>query len=253
MHTARQKYISNQQLCNIASRLGLPGYIQLKPFSIKSWMPPGMTVVEPQKKELPAVNASEPSNITFPQQTSVSSKPNDDSLIDSNQGKGSKNRKKRVKKNAYFSPIANKVYFRSSFLEAFSDSVKTVADVVEAIIGAAYISGGRESALKAAKSLRIPFTEVEEWSDFDRRECTPQMGINRFLDTSAVAVIEDTTGHTFRKRHLLALALVSFAVPLFDVKIKRNAKTHSTFNTAEMKIHQRLEFIGDAVLDFCKH
>ncbi|KAF9452469.1 ribonuclease III [Macrolepiota fuliginosa MF-IS2] len=216
LHTARQRYISNQQLCHIASQFGLPGYIQLKPFNIKSWMPPGLKLADVQRKESIAAGGNERENHT-PSSQGTTGRPNEDSLVGFEAGKRSKSRKKRPKKTAPSSPIAN----------------KTVADVVEAIMGAAYISDGRDAALRAAKALMIPFFEVEEWSDFDRKVRMPYPNASDSLEPSVIRSIEDIICHTFRRPHLLALALA-----------------HSTFNNMEMKNHQRLEFIGDAVLDF---
>lgn len=212
LHTARQKYISNQQLCDITSHLGLPGYIQVKPFNLKSWLPHGMRLGDPQK-ESTSVKPTQPSSNTLYEQSSKPSKP----LMDPDTANRSTNRKKRPKNSPLLSPIAN----------------KTVADVAEAIIGAACISGGRDAGLKAAKALMIPFTGIEEWCDLDRDDCIPQPSTGRHLETSAVNAIEGIIGHALQKKHLLTLALI-----------------HSTFNTAEMKNHQRLEFIGDAILDF---
>lgn len=84
-----------------------------------------------------------------------------------------------------------------------------MADVAEAILGAACISGGRDAALRAAKALMIPFTEIEEWSDLVRTDCIPSVSKNQNLDTSMITTIENIIGHTIQKTHLLALALVS--------------------------------------------
>lgn len=40
LHTARQRIISNKSLFQNASRVGLPAYIQAKPFASKQWHPP---------------------------------------------------------------------------------------------------------------------------------------------------------------------------------------------------------------------
>lgn len=36
------------------------------------------------------------------------------------------------------------------------------------------------------------------------------------------------------------------------MEIIQKVQTHTSFNTLEMKHHQRLEFIGDAVLEICE-
>lgn len=44
LHAARQRIISNKVLMQNADRIGLPQYIQSKPFSHKLWYPPNFTV-----------------------------------------------------------------------------------------------------------------------------------------------------------------------------------------------------------------
>lgn len=213
LHTARQRYISNQQLCYAASRLGLPGYIQLKPFNIKSWIPPGMKLADVHKKESSAAAAGGPEDINATPRNTMPSRLNDSSAADPNTGKGSKGRKKRPKKTTPLSPIASKVDLRMRFPnESSNQSFQTVADVAEAIIGAAYISDGREAALKATKALMIPFVEIEEWSDFGRKARIPQPNANGSPDPFVIHSIEEIIGHRFRKPHLLALALVQYRV-----------------------------------------
>lgn len=47
MHIDRQKIISNKSLLHNASRVGLPPYIQAKPFTFKVWQPPNFQIVAP--------------------------------------------------------------------------------------------------------------------------------------------------------------------------------------------------------------
>jgi len=89
LHTSRQKYISNQQLCSITSRTGLPGYIQVKPFNFKSWMPPGMQLEDPHRKAVSVVGSTGSTNRDI--------------------GKRPKNRKKHSKQNMPLLTIASKV------------------------------------------------------------------------------------------------------------------------------------------------
>lgn len=44
LHAARQRIISNKVLMQNADRIGLPQYVQSKPFSHKLWYPPNFTV-----------------------------------------------------------------------------------------------------------------------------------------------------------------------------------------------------------------
>jgi len=49
LHTARQRMISNKSLFQSASRVGLPAYIQAKPFAPKQWRPPNFKLNQPSR------------------------------------------------------------------------------------------------------------------------------------------------------------------------------------------------------------
>ncbi|EMD41084.1 hypothetical protein CERSUDRAFT_131598, partial [Gelatoporia subvermispora B] len=114
---------------------------------------------------------------------------------------------------------------------------KVCADVVEAIIGAAYLSGGQEVALRAAKVLNVGMTDIEQWSDFARRATfiTDPPASTRthrgFLEM--LRAVEGIVGCRFEKPHLLLQAL-----------------THASIRGYEVLNYDRLEFLGDAILDF---
>ncbi|KAJ7179907.1 hypothetical protein C8R43DRAFT_1084028 [Mycena crocata] len=110
---------------------------------------------------------------------------------------------------------------------------KVVADVAEGILGAAYLSGGSDTALMAAKAMCIPFPNVEKWSDFGRKLLLPPPTISAKLKTGAIPAVESIMKHKFKHPHLLAQAL-----------------THSSVSAYERVSYERLEFIGDAILDF---
>lgn len=109
-------------------------------------------------------------------------------------------------------------------------SSKVLADVVEAIIGAAYLDGGIE---KSSRCLPIFLQEVE-WISMDgaieklyQRVPTP----NDLVCPSVLPQIEALLGYTFSKRILLVEALTHPC-----------SKDHTVS-------YQRLEFLGDSVLD----
>jgi len=110
---------------------------------------------------------------------------------------------------------------------------KAIADVVEAIIGAAYVTGGSETALNASKALRIAVPSVDQWSDFARKALAPPPDVTTRLRPGTVEAIEEIMGHKFHRPHILAQAL-----------------THASIQGFEMTCYQRLEFLGDAILDF---
>ena len=108
-------------------------------------------------------------------------------------------------------------------------STKTLADVVEALIGASYIDQGLEGALAC---IRI-FLPKEQW--LSHPECLTtllsqsptQPSIPPFLST-----VERLIGYKFANPSLLLEAL-----------------THSSFSSNDAPSYERLEFLGDAVLD----
>lgn len=87
-------------------------------------------------------------------------------------------------------------------------ALQAVADVAEAIIGAAYISGGRDLALKVTKALNIPLPNVNRWSDFGRKALAPPPNVTSKLREGSLQAVEAIIGHKFSRPHLLAQALV---------------------------------------------
>ncbi|KAF7352866.1 hypothetical protein MVEN_01253600 [Mycena venus] len=110
---------------------------------------------------------------------------------------------------------------------------KICADVAEAILAAAYLSGGTDTALMAAKAMHIPFPNAETWSDFDRKLLIPPPTVSAKLKPGALQAVETIINHKFKHPHILAQAL-----------------THASMSGFESVSYERLEFIGDAVLEF---
>lgn len=109
---------------------------------------------------------------------------------------------------------------------------KTLADVVEALIGAAYVEGGMDKAL-ACISLLLP---DEDWRSLALgREILYQAAPTCVTELPAtMKPVEGLLGYTFRNKALLVEAL-----------------THSSYNVpgAETGCLERLEFLGDSILD----
>jgi endoribonuclease Dicer len=87
-------------------------------------------------------------------------------------------------------------------------TTQSVADVMEAVLGAAYLTGGVDLSLWTAKRLNIPFLRVDRWSDFNLR---PLPSIPEGVEPLAardLANIQAILKHTFAKPMLLAQALV---------------------------------------------
>lgn len=107
-------------------------------------------------------------------------------------------------------------------------STKVLADVVEALIGAAFVDGALAKAHDCIRAL-LP---VEEWIALP--DC-----ISRIVAESAqqkrieLGLVERLVGHTFEQPELLLEALTHASCP----------------RTSGRSSYERLEFLGDAVLD----
>jgi endoribonuclease Dicer len=117
-------------------------------------------------------------------------------------------------------------------------SDKTLADILEACLGAAYLSNGLEGGLHAAIQLQIPFDEIKEWSDFipayeEQRKKVPPRAEVRALRLLNIPRLTEVVGRQFEKPLLLTEAL-----------------THASLPNSTSPCYQRLEFLGDAILDF---
>ncbi|KAL8714322.1 MAG: hypothetical protein Q9220_001653 [cf. Caloplaca sp. 1 TL-2023] len=117
---------------------------------------------------------------------------------------------------------------------------KTVADVCEALIGAALLScrreGNMDMAVKAVTALvSHPDHDVAQWADYYKLYTKPTY---QLLQASAVQVslatqIEKKMGYRFRYPRLLMSAFVHPSHPVFG----------------GVPCYQRLEFLGDSLLD----
>jgi dsRNA-specific ribonuclease len=104
-------------------------------------------------------------------------------------------------------------------------SSKILADVVEALIGSSYLFSGLSCALSALKIFlpSDPWPSTIDITAHNHQELT----LPAYLQP-----LEGLTGHTFQHPHLLIEAL-----------------THPSQQTSGLS-YQRLEFLGDSILDF---
>ncbi|KAG0332354.1 Dicer-like protein 1 [Podila horticola] len=121
-------------------------------------------------------------------------------------------------------------------------SNKTLADFVEATLGAAFLSGGVATALEAAKRLGIPFREFGTWDDFCRVYSEQQQASaatdghharDGFED--CILKLEETLGYKFKRPDLVQEAM-THASAIQRIGLGRT--------------YERLEYLGDAVHDF---
>lgn len=109
-------------------------------------------------------------------------------------------------------------------------STKTLADVVEALLGAAIMDGGQDKALKC---LQVFIPKVK-WIPYDSRIDKLHQAATQEEDrtpTETLSEIEDLISYEFVSKSLLTAAF-----------------THPS-HTGPGQTYQRLEFIGDAILD----
>jgi dsRNA-specific ribonuclease len=109
-------------------------------------------------------------------------------------------------------------------------STKVLADVVEALIGAAYLHGGFAMGIECMKVFDLGLS----WNPLP--ECIDAM-YSRITDfkhyPTQISVVEDILGYTFRRKAIAVEAL-----------------THASYQSdLESISYERMEFLGDAVLD----
>jgi len=102
---------------------------------------------------------------------------------------------------------------------------RSMQDCMEATLGAAYLTGGINMALKAGSALGLCFGGPEPWSN--------RQGAQKEASCSGLfSALQEKLQYTFRNGELLLEAL-----------------THPSFNELGGLCYQRLEFLGDAVMD----
>lgn len=117
---------------------------------------------------------------------------------------------------------------------------KTLADVIESILGAAWMNNKNlDLSLIAARRLGVPLKHLHVWADF--KKVFAEKNTKKTVETFDPAVcgvnisrVSSIVGHTFQDSSLVAEAL-----------------THATVMDSSHGCYQRLEFLVDAVLDFC--
>lgn len=100
--------------------------------------------------------------------------------------------------------------FRHSLLKPYQPfATQCVADVVEAVIGAAFLSGGSEAGLRVSKNIGIQLPLIDRWADFGRKALAPSPEFSSELKDGSLEMIEGRIGRKVKRPHILAQALVS--------------------------------------------
>ncbi|KZT27478.1 P-loop containing nucleoside triphosphate hydrolase protein, partial [Neolentinus lepideus HHB14362 ss-1] len=109
-------------------------------------------------------------------------------------------------------------------------STKVLADVIESLIGAAYLYGSFEQAIECTRFFDLGL----KWRPLSARVEAIYTRTEELPDIpTPIAVVEDIIGYTFTKKHFIVEAL-----------------THPSYHTdLGCRSYDRMEFLGDAVLD----
>ncbi|KAL6982180.1 Dicer-like protein 1 [Sarracenia purpurea var. burkii] len=200
----RQQMVSNMVLYQYALKKGLQSYIQADRFAPSRWAAPGVLPVfdeDVKETESSLFDNDSESSRTIPGE-------GDDGYEDDEMEDG-------------------ELESDSSSYRVLSS--KTLADVVEALIGVYYVEGGKNAANHLMKWIGI---EV----DFDPKEimCTirPSNVPESILRSVNFDALEGALNIKFEDRGLLVEAI-----------------THASRPSSGVSCYQRLEFVGDAVLD----
>ncbi|KAF9148519.1 Dicer-like protein 1 [Linnemannia schmuckeri] len=131
-------------------------------------------------------------------------------------------------------------------------SNKTLADVIEATLGAAFLSGGYTVAFQAAKALRIPFDEFATWGDFGRvfLEAKAAKEASRRGEEGLASSLLMSTPLSMANLAAIQEVQKILGYEFKDPSLFFEAMTHASHIRADAVCYQRLEFLGDAVLDF---
>ncbi|VDO03254.1 unnamed protein product [Rodentolepis nana] len=137
-------------------------------------------------------------------------------------------------------------------------SNKSIADCVEALVGCYLTERGERSALKLLQWFGVeclpPASEMQPtgapWKMPEERELTEaeKTEIDRIYHVNRYDKLEDTIGYKFKNRRLLIEALThSTCRDLHSNPSVNNTPSSAFFGSGG---YERLEFLGDAVLDY---
>ncbi|KAF9055191.1 ribonuclease III [Hymenopellis radicata] len=226
LHAIRKDLISNASLLSRAVHIGLPQYVQAKNPLLKMWLPPHFKAEG--KPDDDGVNDDDDGPVV------------EDNIQPAENGtlKNTAGRKRKAKRK-----IAN--FWNPTPVQWLGDKVGAVFKRPKKILshnfsdrggcrrgyyGCCVLTGGRDLGLQVIKDLGVPLSAVSQWSDFARQAVLPSREVTVTLKPGSLQAVEKITGYKFKKPHLLAQAL-----------------THISHKSAS---YERLEFLGDAVLDF---
>lgn len=202
----RQQMVSNMILYQYALGKGLQSYIQADSFAPSRWAAPGVLPV-------------------FDEDT----KDGDSSLFDQGRSVAENQQEKDQPCDGYEDDEMEDGELESDSSSYRVLSSKTLADVVEALIGVYYVEGGKNAANHLMKWIGIVVEFDPDEIECTRRPSNVPDSVHRSVDFDA---LEGALNIGFKDRVLLVEAI-----------------THASRPSSGVSCYQRLEFVGDAVLD----
>ncbi|KAF9369249.1 hypothetical protein BGX21_006094, partial [Mortierella sp. AD011] len=134
----------------------------------------------------------------------------------------------------------------ATFFGGNSSIEKDVARFVKTVVGYAYYRGGLSLTLTVASGIIGPMTGIATWEDFARvNNQNPSRRVPANIPKEEMEMIEGFLGYVFVRKAVIEEAMTHESMPTpteNDPKERTASKVKSSY--------ERLEFLGDAVLDF---
>ncbi|KAF9980863.1 Dicer-like protein 1 [Mortierella antarctica] len=121
-------------------------------------------------------------------------------------------------------------------------SNKTMADLVESTLGAAFLTGGFNLGFAAGEVLLGSLNGIACWDDFAKTYYKHQNDHQGSTYQEDVFVPADGLGDLRKVERAIGYSFT-------NLRLLAEAFTHTTFPKPDTPCYQRLEFLGDAVLD----
>ncbi|KAM5555821.1 endoribonuclease Dicer [Rosa sericea] len=199
----RQQMVSNMVLYHYALKRGLQSYIQADRFAPSRWAAPGVLPVFDEYTKDEESSLFDQEDVTRRKTDDPVNEYEDDELEDGE--------------------------LESDLSSYRVLSSKTLADVVEALIGVYYVEGGKNAANHLMKWVGIDVEFNADEIESTTRPSNVPDSILRSIDFDA---LEGALNIKFRDKGLLVEAI-----------------SHASRPSSGVACYQRLEFVGDAVLD----
>ncbi|KAF9995980.1 hypothetical protein BGZ80_010361 [Entomortierella chlamydospora] len=134
----------------------------------------------------------------------------------------------------------------ATFFRGNSSRSKHVARFVRTVVGCAYYRGKMSLALVVVSGIIGPMTDIATWEDFAHlNNQIPSRRVPASIPKEEMEMIEGFLGYVFVRKAVIEEALTHESMPAPT----ENDATERTGSKAKSS-YERLEFLGDAVLDF---